>query len=233
MIKIRFTPGTHALLFGLLVRNAVKTCGDEAVAVCEDGLKRYAMQRGKRMALRTKKHGDELTMLNYMAYSEWKSKSGIIDIKEKDQSPAVTRVYRCPWYETWKRFGFLEEGRLYCRHIDKYLLKGYNNSLKLELKSILTKGNDFCEFVWYGVAMNDTDRSYLTKKKEYLGDSCIMNWEYHCMHLFKTVGEAIENGLEKGGVAIDRAVDEFSKICGSQAVKILRKSQDYDFNVID
>jgi len=229
----RFTAKTHASLFGLMVRNVIKVHGEKGREVCEEGVQLYAKQRGARMGKRAMKNGDKRTMLNYMAYGEWKPVSGTMDIRESAQSPSVvTRVYKCPWNVTWQKLGFMEEGRLYCKHVDKNLAIGFSGELNLGINGNQMEGDEYCEFIFNGAELNEKNREKLDKKRTSLGDSCIKDWEYHSMHLFSAISGLIKERFEDGEEIIDNILDDFVSVYSKNAGDILIDSKGIDFSDI-
>ena len=229
----KFTAETHAALFGILIRNSLKIGGDSAGKVCEEGVRLYGLQRGARMGKRALQNGDDLTMLNYMAYGEWKPSEGQFDIRETAQVPsAVTRVYKCPWQVTWEKLGFLEEGRLYCKYIDKNLALGFSREINLGINGNQMEGDEYCEFVYNDARLDDENRARLTEKRAKLGDSCIKGWEYHSMHLFNTIGSIIKEKLENGDGILDKTLKDFTMLYGENAGEVLLKADSVDFEVI-
>ena len=229
----KFTEETHAVLFGILIRNALQMGGSSAVNVCEEGIQLYGRQRGMRMGKRALMNDDDLSMLNYMAYGEWKPSEGQFDIRETAQIPSVvTRVYKCPWQVAWEKFGFLEEGRLYCKHIDKNLVLGFNQELRLGINGNQMEGDEYCEFVYNDAEMNNENRKKLAEKRVLLGDSCIKDWEYHSMHIFDTISGLIKEKLKNGQEIVNKVINDFTSIYGKQAGEILEKAKEIDFDSI-
>ena len=229
----KFTAETHASLFGLMVRNVIKVHSDKGREVCEEGVCLYAKQRGARMSKRALKNGDEPTMLNYMAYGEWKPVEGTMDIREAAKSPsAITRVYKCPWNVTWQRLGFMEEGQLYCKHIDKNLAIGFSSELNLGINGNQMEGDEYCEFIYNGAELSSENQEKLSRKRSSLGDTCIKDWEYHSMHLFSTIGGIIKEKFEDGEEIIDSILDDFASIYSGYAKEILIDSKRIDFSEI-
>lgn len=229
----RFSAKTHASLFGLIVRNVMKVHGDSGREVCEEGVQLYAKQRGGRMGKRALVNGDELSMLNYMAYGEWKPVSETMDIREAAKIPsAITRVYKCPWNVTWQKLGFMEEGRLYCKHIDKNLVTGFDKDLKLGINGNQMEGDEYCEFIFNGAELSEENQKALNNKRAALGDSCIKDWEYHSMHLYSTMCSLVIESFNDGEQIVSNILGDFVAIYSKEAGDILVKSKEINFNEI-
>ena len=88
----------HAVIYGLLVKNATQLCGDSGMDSSVKGTILYAKERGLRMAMRAAADGEELTPNNYIAYGEWvdSKKLGKAEIKSvtPEQQPGVRLVRR-------------------------------------------------------------------------------------------------------------------------------------------
>ena len=66
-----FTAQHHALLFTSISREVINNIGEKnGEKLIRKAVRKYGQQRGKRMALRAKKNGHDLTVANYFAYGE-------------------------------------------------------------------------------------------------------------------------------------------------------------------
>jgi hypothetical protein len=148
-----------------------------------------------------------------MSYGEWKT--GPEEIEDKtinEKNPAITRVYRCPWYSEWERLGMKNEGFYYCDNIDVNLVKGFNPNLSLKVTAIKPDGSSFCEFVWNEM---DINRAFEVEESKRL-----RSWEYHIAHLYSVFAEVVflhEDIIKKTkrdfrtvyGISLDDTIKEF------------------------
>ncbi|MCK5100738.1 MAG: L-2-amino-thiazoline-4-carboxylic acid hydrolase, partial [Desulfobacteraceae bacterium] len=191
--------------------------------------------RGKRMALRVKEYGHDLTMDNYLAYGEWEVPKNDMDFKLTERNPhARLMVYKCPWYETWEENNLLDYGQYFCKEIDAALVRGYNPSLVLEVNSTQTNDKKPCDFLF-----KDANLSFFKllglayKKKIRPGKKVIMPWEYHTGHLYKTMGEVIRQELgSKADVVMENALDNFTSYFNNKYVIVIKQYQNTDFEQI-
>ncbi len=228
-------PEHHATLFGIMVRNAIAIAGQEGLNAAAEGVKAYALQRGSRMRTRALANGDPLTFAAYMAYSEWAAPSGSIQIAAAQRSPTyITRTLACPWHAAWLERGMLEEGYCYCKYIDEYLVRGFNNQLVLGVNSVHTDGvSEYCEFVWNGLDFTPQAELELEAMRRRVQGDSIRSWEYHIAHLFAAMSAALTSltGGDRG--IITKSRDEFVAACGAaygpHAARVLDAARHIDF----
>ena len=70
-IAEQFYMEEHAVLYALLVKAARELYGDKGELANVEGTIQYGRERGRRMALRALKDGEDLSPKNYLLYSEW------------------------------------------------------------------------------------------------------------------------------------------------------------------
>jgi hypothetical protein len=219
---MEFRATDHALLFAWLARSVVQRAGEvRGEAVVREAVRRYGGQRGRRMALRAQADGQPLTMANYRAYGEWQAAEGETAHEKVMQGPdMVAHVHRCPWHRAWEAHKVMPFGRLYCLEIDQALVRGFNPALQLDVNSILTEGDPYCEFVYHDV-----------EPAGGTGKGVAMPWAYHLGHLYKTVGEVVVEELgEMGQRAVDEALAEFARHHGQEAARTVAGYGDTDFD---
>ncbi|WP_300329475.1 L-2-amino-thiazoline-4-carboxylic acid hydrolase [Fusobacterium sp.] len=203
----------HALLYGLLVKNAIKICGEKGKEAAIKGTILYAKERGLRMAMRALNDGQELTPNNYMVYGEW------VDYKKvsKAEIKSITPEYRtnslvCGWCEAWKKYNLMEYGKIYCTYIDKNLVTGFNPNNKLEIDSLLSFGEKCCAFHWVGAKFKNMDDLLKNKeKKSAISDRVLKDFLYHTAHILSAMKREffIELGLIKGLEIIEISLHEY------------------------
>jgi hypothetical protein len=229
-----FTAEHHALLFAWLVREIIGRAGERnASPVIRGAVRRYGMQRGRRMALRARRNGHDLSMLNYLVYGEWKAGKGEMVTNIAEKKPAVRAVVpRCPWHTAWKEQDLMPFGRYYCLDVDTALVRGFNPELKLELGAIKPDGAAECDFLFHGAALGPAGMArFLYRKLVMPGKSARMPWDYHAGHLCRTMGDELvaEFGV-MGREAVDAALAEFARRYGEEAAAAVRGYGDTDFD---
>ena len=153
--------------------------------------------------------------------------------KDNDKDTNMT-VYKCPWYDIWKTKGLLEYGEPYCKYIDKYLAKGFNEDLVLELESTRTEGANICDFYFRDDSLDEKDFELLKKRKEKLGSKAKKDWDYHIGHLLSAVEEVFSEELEdEGPKIIDKALKSYKDKFGKEAYARLMEYRDLDYESVD
>lgn len=228
----RFGPETHAALYGLFVRTAQALAGERGREAVLQGTLLYADQRGSRIAKTARAHGDSNELLNYIVYSEWAPEPGTMESFYAAYAPeAVQHVTKCPWYDTWKRLGMLEEGRLYCSCIDYNLVKGYNSECTLDVTAVRPNGDPYCEYIWRGLELTAERRKLIEEKKERLGESCLRDWLYHTRHLYSAMREKLAD-IEEGGEIVSETMRGFEVLCGAARRELVEQVDGMDFYAI-
>ena len=216
-----FSESSHALLFALIARQVITTYGEQkGLFALRKATRSYGEQRGRRMALRARANGDELTMTNFLVYGEWRSvtDSGQQE-RIEEQADLRMLVQRCPWDEAWKEAHLLPYGRYYCQEIDAALLRGFNPDLLIEVNQTLSNDGLPCEFV-YRQALLEPGKtlSYIHDKAALLEPQRLMPWEYHCGHLYQACSLVMgEEFGPPGRVTVQNALAEFALRYGGAA----------------
>lgn len=222
----------HAVMYGLLVKNAIKVAGYKGKEAAGEATAKSAYERGYRMRQRCLANGDEPTMINYMAYGEWRPQPGQMCIETLEKSPVNrTQVTLCPWCVAWKKYELMEYAKYYCDYVDYNLVKGFNMDLRLDMGQVLTRGAESCKFTWNGADLNEENEINLVKKREALGDQSIMNWEYHTSHIYYSTVEAYSKSLDEKEVSeiIRKVRADYSVIFGETALNVIDSFASTDF----
>jgi hypothetical protein len=231
-----FTATHHALLYGWISRAVVELVGEQkGEAVMRKAARQYGEERGRRMALRAKANGHPLSMINYIAYMEWKASPGEMKRKVVESSPhAKVYVHECPWYIAWEKKGMIPYGRFFCLEIDKALVSGFNPELRLDVNGTRTNGSAQCEFVFHDANLRILNYVLLGYRKVVKpGKKALMPWEYHIGHLFKTVEKVVVDDLgDVGYRAANAALVEFAKQYGEQAAQKVMEHRNTDFDCL-
>jgi len=233
---MEMTARDHALLFAAISKSVIQEIGATKVEpLIRQAVLEYGRQRGKRMALRAGKYGHALTMDHYFAYGEWAVPENEMSFKFVEKPPhARMQVYRCPWYETWKSKGLLEYGKYFCQEIDEALVHGFNPDLVLRVNSTRTNGGEVCDFVFRDAGLSLFKFLGLAfKKKVRPGKNAVMPWEYHCGHLYKTMGRVIRRELgEKADIIMENALKESSAFFDDKQMSTIMSYMNTDFEIL-
>jgi hypothetical protein len=188
--------------------------GEEIIRLA---IRRYGEERGQRMAARARANGHALDIIDYFAYSEFKTSPGAMSQTLSAQgSDAIVRNAKCPWYTTWDENGLMKWGRLYCREIDDAVLRGFNPELKLDITGTRSNGSETCDFIFHDAKMGLRNGARLLCRKTFRpGTKAIQSWDYHVGHLFTTLEKVILGELgESGHKAVDSALNIFAERYG-------------------
>lgn len=204
--------------------------GRPGLAVFTRGAQQYGEERGRRMALRALRDKRELDFLGYFAYSEWEATPGFYDISMRAEAGTVyEKVTKCPWAFVFADMGKKECGVLYCREIDRAIVRGFNPELCLELLS--TQHLEGC--CSFQFKHKDIDEALLTRadeiKKE-SGNKNILPMSYHCAHVYSVFSRLISDIYGKeGNAVISRANHAIGECLGTESMKKLYRYETEDF----
>ncbi|WP_207653950.1 L-2-amino-thiazoline-4-carboxylic acid hydrolase [Pygmaiobacter massiliensis] len=231
MLK-EFTEKHHAFLaatFYTLLTEKYQERGEAAFVLATQ---RYAEQRGSRMAQRAIRDGKPLTFATYREYGEWVNTQSVKDEGCDNQGYMVSyqpdfdeRVTQCPWATQFREMNMSKAGTVYCTHLDKSIVRGFNPYLVFEVPQSMHE-HDCC--IQTARNANIPDGTVFQKHKEYL-----KGFDYHCAHSYKTYSQIITAIFATGGAAISAEVlKRFADAYGSDMADVLTRYQDTDFNLI-
>ena len=236
-IAEQFYMEEHAVLYALLVKAARELYGDKGELANGGGTIQYGRERGRRMALRALKDGEDLSPKNYLLYSEWVddrkwSKKDVYAI-----SPAfTTHCTHCGWCESWKKHGLLEYGNLYCSHIDVNLVKGFNPDNVLNIRSVLSQNGPCCDFEFEKVSFaNQEELDAFNAKKRSLKDHTVKDFLYHTASELSAMDRVYQSilGKEAAEKVVSTAIAGFREKFGEEKTAALLEEAKQDFTVID
>lgn len=226
----------HALLYGLLGKYAEEICGEAGLQTLERATEVYGRERGLRMAMRAQRNGDELSPRNYLIYGEWADSRGLCSSRVASVVPEyVTESTVCEWCRTWERYGLMRYGRIYCRYIDKSLVKGFNPENELETKGSLSMGDAACGFHWIGADYRDEAELLAdARKKAELSDSNIKDFLYHTAHIYSALRRTflLELGLLDTGSICGAVMKEYGELLGAYKAAAILAEAKQDFLTI-
>lgn len=215
----------HAVMVALLGKHAAAQAGEEGKEAMLSAVKRVGKERGSRMAARAIIHGDDLSYVNYLAYTEWRAGPGEMEADlNSEEGQAVQHVWKCPWNDAWSKYDLLEYGKYYCLPIDKALYKGFNYDFDLDVDANLSWGEKECKFRW-NARLTEEELEELKKKREELGDRYIKTFDFHTGHVLYSAGQELIKLLgERGERAVKGAMEEFCTIFGRECLEAARKA---------
>lgn len=204
----------HAVLFGLLAREAITLCPETGLEAVRAGVREYGRQRGGRMARRCQDNGDPLSPVNYQAYNERSSRPGQMRSLPAVKLPEYTvHVEKCAWVDAWRKYDLLEYGKYYCLDIDKSLTQGFSGDrYEVQIGGWLSWGDDYCDMRW-GFPMDEKAEKYIAEKRASLGDGAIRDYDFHTGDMFSVMASQLAERLgEDGKKAAIQALEQFSAL---------------------
>ncbi len=190
----------HAILFALMARDAIERFGDEGQKAILEGVRRYGEGRGRRMAARAQADGHPNNFMSYLLYGELKFDETSNDFRIVRKVPYVEmHALKCSWYEAWRKHGLLEYGRLYCREIDRSIMRGFNPDFRFDVDGTLSEGAPLCRFLYYDGRLGLLDTLVYKWRKRRLGDRATRPWEFHLADLYEAITSVLAERFGEDG----------------------------------
>ena len=229
----KFYIDDHALIYGLLGKFAEEFCAESGLAALEKATIQYAKERGIRMAKRCLADGRELSMQSYLLYAEWSDTKGWSDIAVSSIVPEFrNHVEKCGWYETWKKYGFMKYGAVYCSHVDRNLVKGFNPANDVEISAVLSHGAPACDFNWLGANFSsEQEFKELMAEKAAIAPRTVKGFLYHSGHILSALRRVFytELGVAETERICTAALAEYESIMGREKLEALIEEAKKDF----
>lgn len=190
----------------------------------------YAGQRGRRMAQRAIRDGQELTQATYNYYGEWVNTD---EIKEAGcanrmipQPDGSLKVTQCPWFTQFKEMGLSDAGALYCQDLDSAISRGFNPELGYSVSQTLHR-SEFCiHRLAAGPVAEGAERG---KNPESL-----RSFEYHCAHSYWAYNEVTAAIFQAEGEKVNEQVlRDFEQDYGKEMADKIWSYRHTNFNVCD
>jgi len=134
--QVRRVGRMFGLLFYHFANLLVEELGEErGRELVREAVRRFGLERGRRMRERALAEGLEPTLENFRRVS---------DLPEVGWG-GPTRESYCPFAEVWFEKDALELGKLYC-DVDIWKYKGYNPHIEVERRAWILEGDDECRY---------------------------------------------------------------------------------------
>ncbi|MGN8875991.1 L-2-amino-thiazoline-4-carboxylic acid hydrolase [Pseudoflavonifractor sp. HCP28S3_F10] len=198
-----YTAEDHALLFGVIAKTVCDTLGESAAPLLKEAVIRYGTQRGKRMRLRAEKDGLPICMATYLLYREYQLRPGQFCSTKgwNDQGDMQDCAFKCPWAETWERYGLSRYTSVYCRNIDPALGRGFDESVVIDSKANLTDGAPHCDIWFRGAAQTEG----VSAEGLDLDRRARLPWDYHLAHVYRVFSDTLQELV--GGELADQILE--------------------------
>lgn len=188
--------------------------------------RKYAEERGSRMAQRALRDGHSLNLSSYMAYGEWDYTSPDI-VKNEILETAPNHHYlvkKCPWNTQFKAMDAMDCAESYCADLDRSLARGFNPDCDMEVRSTMHSCGQ-CEFILHEAGAHPRPESSEKNRRPF---------GFHCGHVHSTFARCVKNIYGKDGEDIAAAVENaFEKEYGAEALRELSDYKKLDFLSID
>ena len=227
----QFYSDDHAVRFGLLIRQA-GLLGGEGEDAAVRGVVQYGKERGLRMAMRCVADGRPLTLRNYLNYGEWADDRKWSDFRPAQLRPFVLEAVRCGWCESWKKYGLLEYGRVFCRWIDPSLVKGFNPEAEFSMGGTLSQGEDRCRFFFHGASFADKeDLERDAAERAAARPGRVKDFLYQSGHVLSAMRRTflLELGLIRARRLVADALAEYAAVFGREKTAVLVRESEQDY----
>lgn len=227
-----FNEKVHAYIAARFYVRLTEAFGERGEKAFVHGTQYQAEQRGRRMAQRAIRNGEELTYETYCRYGEWVNTEEIKDMGVANASEVIdwgpdfkTHITRCPWHTQFQEMGLVEAGHVYCEHLDNSICRGFNPYLTFDVLQTLHK-SDYCIHVIKDAGLTvDSDRS---KRPE-----GVRPFEYHCAHAFWSYSEVAAAIFQAEGQQVAaKVLADFTGDHSQEMADALMKYKDVNFNVV-
>ena len=234
-IAPRFYIDDHAVLFGLLLRQAEQLAGTAGVEASDKATILYGRERGLRMAMRCAADGRPLTPRNYLNYGEWVDDRQWSQFQPSGLRPFGLQVPVCGWNTSWEKYGLQKYGKVYCAWIDQELVRAFNPENSLQLDSILSHGAARCLFAFTGADYADEeDFTRDVALRTGMREKNLKDFLYHTGHILSALRRTylLELGLIKGEEIVTRALAEYASLFGDDKAEAVVAESKQDFLTI-
>jgi len=227
-----FNEKVHAYIAARFYVHLKEKFGERGVAAFLYATRCYGEQRGRRMAQRAIRDGEELDFAAYCRYREWDGTEEIRRQGDGGRSEVVcagpdyvTHIYACPWHAKFREMGLEEAGMAYCSDLDASICRGFHPGLNYKTTQTLYT-HDFCIQV--------VEHSGLEDGQDLTPDPANMkDFEYHCAHSYWTYRKITASIFGEEGKAVGETVlAEFAGEYGEEMAGILAGYKGTDFDVI-
>ena len=229
--RMGFNEMVHAYIAAKYYVHLTEHFGERGKSAFLHATRYYAEQRGRRMAQRAIRDGQELNFATYARYGEWVSTEEIINAGKANKmdieelSPDYTiHIHQCPWHQQFVKMGLKEAGLLYCRDLDASICRGFNPELSYQVPQTL-HDHDYCIQTVRNAGLKAGEK--YEKRPEGL-----RNFEYHCAHSYWAYNEVTAAIFGAEGEQVNAEVlADFTAEYGQEMADTISGYRDVNFNV--
>lgn len=234
-LRSAFYIDDHAVLYALLVKNAIEAFGVKGETAARNATAVYGRERGLRMAMRCTADGNPLTPYNYVVYGEWADDRGWSEFRVGSLAPYELNAVNCGWNNAWKKHHLLEHGKMYCQIIDVELVRGFNPNNTLDVRGTISHGAEKCRFLYGGIDVaSEADDKRLAELRRQKIPYVVKDFLYHTGHVLSAFRRTylIEFGLMDAGTILKKSSTEYAEIFGTEKLHALETESTLDFLTI-
>ena len=225
-----FNEKTHAYIAAKYYHYLTEAFGERGLNAFIHATRYYGMQRGRRMAQRAIRQGEDLTQSAYNYYGEWvptedKREEGCESRSEMTPEGSLKNT-RCPCYLQFPDMGRLEAGREYCKHLDRAISDGFNPDLNYIVDQTLHTGDCCIHRLARGNIGEGSERGRYPEG--------LRSFEYHCAHSFWAYREVAAAVFRSEGEKVsDMVLRDFAEDYGQDMADRILEYRDTNFNICD
>jgi hypothetical protein len=169
---------------------------------------------------------------NYLNYGEWADDRHWSDFQPAQLRPFVLEARKCGWCDSWKKYGLLRYGRVFCRWIDPSLVKGFNPEAEFSMGGTLSEGDERCRFFFHGVFFAGEEDLKGDMAERAAARPCrVKDFLYQTGHVLSAMRRnfLLELGLVRAERLIEAALAEYTSIFGREKADILIRESEQDY----
>ncbi len=225
-----FNEKVHAYIAAKYYVYLTEAFGERGLQAFIHGTQYYAMQRGRRMAQRAIRDGQELTQSTYNYYGEWVNTEEIKAEGAQNRMEFLEngdlKITQCPWHAQFKEMGLKEAGAEYCRHLDSAISRGFNPYLDYKVDQTLHTSDCCIHRIETGFIGEGAERGK--------NPDGLKSFEYHCAHSYWAYHEITAAIFQAEGESVnEKVLNDFANDYGKDMANILWSYRDVNFNVCD
>lgn len=217
----------HAWIVSEYYSQLVDSYGENGKKAFIQAAQTYGEERGKRMAMRAIHDKKPLDFNTYFTYGEYAVTPEFFDVDMWCEKGVVNeKVTRCPWADIFLHRKLRECGVVYCKEIDKAIVRGFNP--ELEMKTVSTQHYESCcRFYFYHEAVRKDTLEQEEQK------NAVMPLSYHCVHVFH-VFDAVVRGVfgDAGEKISEKVLKSLEDEYGKEASAYIRGKKDTPFDTV-
>ena len=209
----------QAMIFAFMAKEAVERCGEKGKESILRGMTLYGNERGRRMALNAKAHGEEINTLTNQAFGEWTTDyPGQMEFGQIQIEPTLqTYISKCAWCDAWAKHGISKYGKLYCVNVDNAVYQGYQDKYACTpITEAMSWGGECCKFDW-GCALSEEENARLKELKAEIGTTYMKDFDFHTAHMMRTISKVLVEDLgAEGEAAVEAGLAAFEELYGAE-----------------